>query len=100
MKNGGKDSKAFSNLIASLLLIAFEIWAWVQTNSIKTAKKAVVQPSTFPRIMILGMAIFTIVLLIQSVIKLQRGMKPDDPCAEKAETLNFLKDRGVLAAFL
>ena len=91
------ETKAFANLIASLVLIAFEVWAWLQTNNIKTAKKAAVQPSTFPRIMIIGMAVFTVILLIQSLIKLST-MKPDDPLAEKAETLNIFKDRGVLAA--
>ena len=78
------QTKAFSNLIASLVLIAFEVWAWLQTNNIKTAKKAAVQPSTFPRIMIIGMAVFTVILLIQSLIKLG-NMKADDPLAEKAE---------------
>ena len=91
------QTKAFSNLIASFVLIAFEVWAWLQTNNIKTAKKAAVQPSTFPRIMIIGMAVFTVILLIQSLIKLST-MKPDDPLTEKAETLNIFKDRGVLAA--
>ncbi len=91
------QTKAFSNLIASLVLVAFEIWAWLQTNNIKTAKKAAVQPSTFPRIMIIGMAVFTVILLIQSLIKLSH-MKPDDPLAEKAETLNLFRDKGVLAA--
>ena len=47
--------------------------------------------------MIIGMAVFTVILLIQSLIKLST-MKPDDPLAEKAETLNIFKDRGVLAA--
>ena len=92
------QTKAFSNLIASFVLIAFEVWAWIQTNSIKTAKNAAVQPSTFPRIMIIGMGVFTLILLIQSVIKLGT-MKTDDSLAEKAETLNFVKDKGVLAAF-
>ena len=89
----------FSNLIASLVLIAFEVWAWLQTNNIKTAKKAAVQPSTFPRIMIIGMAVFTVILLIQSLIKLI-SMKADDPLAEKAETMNLFRDKGVLAALV
>ena len=62
------QSKAFSNLIASFILIAFELWAWFQSGKIKTAKHAAVQPWTFPRIMIVGMAVFTEVLLIQSII--------------------------------
>ena len=91
------ETKAFSNLILSLCLIVFEVWAWIQTNQIKTAKDAAVQPSTFPRIMIVGMAVFTAVLLIQSVFGLLT-MKPGSPLAEKAETMNLIKDRGVLAA--
>lgn len=92
-----RQTKAFSNLIASFVLLAFEIWAWVQSNNIKTAKNAAVQPTTFPRIMIIGMGVFTVILLIQSIIKLA-AMKADDPLAKRAESLNFIKDRGVLAA--
>jgi putative tricarboxylic transport membrane protein len=91
------QTKAFANLIASILLLAFEGWAWYQSTLITTAKNAAVQPSTFPRIMIIGMAVFTVVLLVQSVIKLS-AMKPDDPLAQKAESMNFVKDKGVRAA--
>lgn len=91
------QTKAFANLIAALLLIAFEIWAWVQSGKIKVAKNAAVQPSAFPRIMIIGMAVFTVILLLQSLIKIAR-MQPDDPLHEKAESLNPVRDRGVLAA--
>ena len=91
------QTKAFSNLIASIVLLAFELWAWIQSGKIKTAKNAAVQPSTFPRIMIIGMMVFTVILLIQSIIKLS-SMKANDPLAEKAESLNFIKDKGVLAA--
>ena len=91
------QTKAFSNLIAALVLLALEIWAWVQSGNIKTAKNAAVQPSTFPRIMIIGMAVFTVILLVQSIIKLS-VMKPDDPLAQKAESLNPFRDKGVLAA--
>lgn len=93
------QTKAFSNLIASIVLLAFELWAWIQSGKIKTAKNAAVQPSTFPRIMIIGMMIFTAVLLIQSIIKLA-NMKANDPLAERAESLNFIKDKGVLAALI
>ena len=92
------QTKAFSNLIASIVLLAFELWAWIQSGMIKTAKNAAVQPSTFPRIMIIGMTVFTVVLLIQSIIKLT-SMKPDDPLAQKAESLNPVTDKGVRAAF-
>ena len=91
------QTKAFSNLIASIALLAFELWAWIQSGKIKTAKNAAVQPSAFPRIMIIGMMVFTVILLIQSIIKLS-SMKAGDPLAEKAESLNFIKDKGVLAA--
>ena len=93
------QSKAFANLIASLLLLCFEGWAWYQTTLIKTAKNAAVQPSAFPRIMIIGMTVFTVTLLIQSIIKLA-SMKADDPLTERAESLNFIKDKGVLAALI
>ena len=91
------QTKAFSNLVVSLLLIALEVFAWVQTGNIKTAKNAAVQPSTFPRIMIVGMAVFTVILLVQSVIKLLK-MEQTDPLAQKAPSMNFVKDKGVLAA--
>ena len=91
------QTKAFSNLIVSILLLIFEIWAWIQSNAIKTAKNATVQPATFPRIMIIGMGVFTVILLVQSVIKLM-AMNADDPLAQRAETINVFKDRGTLAA--
>ena len=69
----------------------------MQTGKIKVAKNAAVQPSVFPRIMIIGMAVFTGVLLVQSVYKLLK-MKEDDPLAQKAESINPIRDKGVLAA--
>lgn len=91
------QSKAFADLVTSVILILFEIWAWIQTGKIKIAKKAAVQPSVFPRIMIIGMAVFTVVLLVESIVKLGT-MKAVDPKAVRAESLNPIKDRGVLAA--
>lgn len=91
------ETKAFSNLIVSVLLGAFEVFAWLQTNKIKVAKNAAVQPSVFPRIMIIGMAVFTAILLIQSILKLM-NMTETDPLAQKAESINIFKDKGVLAA--
>lgn len=91
------QTKAFSNLVVSLLLIALEVFAWVQTGNIKTAKNAAVQPSAFPRIMIIGMTAFTVILLVQSVIKLLK-MEETDPLAQKTPSMNFVKDKGVLAA--
>ena len=99
METKKTQTKAFANLIISVLLLVFEVWAWIQTGSIKAAKNAVVQPSAFPRIMIMGMIVFTVVLLVQSIIKLST-MKANDPLAEKAESLNFIKDKGVLAALI
>ena len=92
------QTKVFSNLIVSLCLLIFEAWAWFQTTKIKTVKDGAVQPSTFPRIMIIGMLVFTLVLLVQSIIGLVH-FDPNSYLAEKSETLNFIKDRGVLAAF-
>ena len=59
-----------------------------------------VQASTFPRVMIVGMLIFSVVLLIQSIFKLMGTMKPTDPVAVEVGTLNPLKDKGVAAAYL
>ena len=93
------QSKAFSNLVISIVLLVFEIWAYVQTLSFKVVKNAAVQPASFPQCMCLGMMVFTIVLLIQSVIKLM-SMKEDDPLAAPAGSINFLKSKGALAALV
>ena len=50
--------------------------------------------------MIVGMLIFSVVLLIQSIFKLMGTMKPTDPVAVEVGTLNPLKDKGVAAAYL
>lgn len=89
-------TKAFANLVASILLLFFEIWAYIQTLDFKVVKKAAVQPASFPQVMCLGMMLFTVVLLIQSILKLIR-MKEDDPLAEPAASINFVKNKGVLA---
>lgn len=89
-------TKAFANLIASILLLAIEGWALFQTYGFKVVKKATVQPAAFPQIMCVGMIIFTVILLIQSIIKLM-SMTEDDPLAEPAATINFVKNKGVLA---
>ena len=90
------NTKAFSNLVASVILLGFEIWAYVQTLGFKVVKKAAVQPATFPQIMCLGMIVFTVVLLIQSITKLMK-MNPDDPMMEQAASINILKNKGVQA---
>lgn len=91
------NTKAFANLVSSVLLLVFEIWAYVQTLGFKVVKNAAVQPASFPQIMCIGMIIFTVVLLIQSILKLQR-MNPDDPMMAPAASINVLKNKGVQAA--
>ena len=90
------QTKAFTNLVASVILLAFEIWAYVMTLDFKIVKKAAVQPATFPQIMCIGMMVFTVILLIQSIIKLQK-MDPDDPMMQPAASINLLKNKGVQA---
>ena len=90
------QTKAFANLVSSILLLVFEIWAYVQTLGFKVVKKAAVQPATVPQIMCIGMMVFTVVLLIQSIMKLQK-MNPDDPMMEAAASINILKNKGVQA---
>ena len=90
------NTKAFSNLVASVILLVFEIWAYVQTLGFKIVKKAAVQPATFPQIMCIGMMIFTVVLLVQSVLKL-KTMKEDDLLAQPAASINIFKNKGVQA---
>ena len=90
------QTKAFANLVAAIILLVFEIWAYVQTLGFKVVKKAAVQPATFPQIMSIGMMVFTVILLIQSVLQL-RKMDPDDPMMEAAASINLLKNKGVQA---
>ena len=90
------NTKAFANLVAAILRLVFEIWAYVQTLGFKVVKNAAVQPASFPQIMCIGMIIFTVVLLIQSILKLQR-MNPDDPMMAPAASINVLKNKGVQA---
>ena len=90
------QTKAFANLVASVILLVFEIWAYVQTLGFKIVKKAAVQPATFPQIMCIGMMVFTVVLLIQSVLKLKK-MDPNDPMMEPTASINLFKNKGVQA---
>ena len=92
-------TKAFASLICSIILLIFEIWAYVETTGFKVHKRAFVQPATFPQIMICGMFIFTVILFIQSFIKVTRGMKPEDPENELAASINPFTNKGVAAAF-
>ena len=90
------QTKAFANLVASVILLVFEIWAYVQTLGFKVVKKAAVQPATFPQVMCIGMMVFTIILLVQSLISLKK-MDPDDLNIQPAASINVLKNRGVQA---
>ena len=90
-------TQAFANLIGSLIFIAVGVWALIQTYSFQEVKNTYVQAAVFPQIMCVGMLIFAIILLIQSIIKLMT-MDENDPLAEPAASINFIKDRGVLAA--
>lgn len=88
----------FSNLIASIIFIIIGIWAWIQTGSFQEVKGTYVQASTFPHIMIVGMMIFSVVLLIQSVYKLMT-MKAGG-LAVPTGSLDFINDKGVRAGFV
>ena len=73
------------------------VWALIQTYSFQEVKNTYVQAAVFPQIMCVGMLIFAVILLIQSIIKLMT-MDENDPLAEPAASINFIKDKGVLAA--
>ena len=94
---------AFVNLVGSIVFILLGIWAWVQTMGFQYIANTYVQPSTFPRVMIVGLLIFSVVLLAQSAAKLlsmREGVgKADDALEKKAPSINPVKDKGVLAAF-
>ncbi|HAJ73299.1 MAG TPA: hypothetical protein DCM49_00720 [Lachnospiraceae bacterium] len=85
-----KKTKAWSNMIGAIVFIIFSIWAWIQTYDFKVVTGTVVQPSVFPRVMIIGMLIFSVVLLIQSLVKL-KTMKPEDELAQPTESINPMK---------
>ena len=90
-------TQAFANLIGSLIFIAVGGGALIQTYSFQEVKNTYVQAAVFPQIMCVGMLIFAVILLIQSIIKLMT-MDENDPLAEPAASINFIKDKGVLAA--
>lgn len=100
MNKNKMKTMAFSNLVGSIIFLAIGVWAWVQTSSFPEVANTYVQADTFPRVMIVGMMIFSAVLLIQSIIKLAGAMKDTDPEAVEVGTLNPLKDKGVAAAYL
>ena len=90
------QTQAFANLVASIIFIVFGAWALMQTYGFQEVRNTYVQPALFPQIMTVGLLIFSIILFVQSVIKLST-MKENDPLAEPAATINVFKDRGVLA---
>ena len=90
-------TQAFANLIGSLIFIAVGVWALIQTYSFQEVKNTYVQAAVFPQIMCVGMLIFAVILLNQSIIKLMT-IDENDPLAEPAASINFIKDKGVLAA--
>ncbi|MBR2528699.1 MAG: tripartite tricarboxylate transporter TctB family protein [Blautia sp.] len=92
------QTKAFSNLVCAIILLIFEGWAYYETYSFKVQKKAYVQPATFPRVMLIGMIVFTLILLIQSLIKVFGTMKENDPDNSPAPPINPFTNKGVLAA--
>ena len=100
MKKDKMKTMAFSNLIGSIVFLVIGIWAWIQTGKFPEVANTYVQASTFPRVMIVGMVIFSVVLLIQSLLKLFGTMKDGDPAAAEVGTLNPLKDKGVLFAYV
>lgn len=91
------QTMAFANLIGAVFFLALGVWALIQTFSFGEIKNTYVQAAVFPQIMIVGMLIFSAVLLVQSVVKLAT-MKAGDPLAAPAQSINFIKNKGVLAA--
>ena len=92
------QTKAFASLISAIILLIFEVWAYIETTGFRVHKRAFVQPATFPQIMICGMFIFTLILFVQSFIKVTRGMSEDDPENELAASINPFTNKGVAAA--
>lgn len=90
---------AFANLIGAVIFLAFGVWAWFQAAGFQEVKGSYVQPATFPQIMIVGLIIFSVILVIQSLWKLST-MKEEDPLAVPAESINFVKDKSIAAALL
>ncbi len=97
--NKKTQTVAFANLIGSLLFLALGVWAWFQMATLQEVKDTFAQPSAFPQIMATGLIIFSVVLLIQSVIALT-AKKPNEQLMEKAASINVLKDKGVQAALV
>jgi len=97
--NKKTQTVAFANLIGSVIFLAVGVWAWLQMAGLQQVKDTYAQPSAFPKVMIAGLLIFSAVLLVQSVAALA-AMKPDSPLAQKAGSINVVKDKGVQAALI
>ena len=93
------NTKAFSDLIGGILFAALAIWALMQTFGFQEIKNSPAQPSLFPQIMSIGLLIFSVLVIIQSALKL-KTMTEDDPMAEPTGSLNFIKNKGVQGAAL
>ena len=93
------QSLAFANLIASILFIAVGVWGILQMMNLQQVKDTYAQPNVFPIAMITGMLIFSVILLIQSIFKLSK-IDLKDPMVDKAESINFIKDKGVQGALI
>ncbi len=93
------QSLAFANLVASVLFIAVGVWALTKMLTLQTVRDTYAQPNAFPIAMIAGLLIFSVILLIQSVLKLSK-MDVNDPDVEQAESINVIKDKGVQGALI
>lgn len=102
--NKKTQTVAFSNLIGSIIFLAIGVWAWFQMANLQEVKDTYAQPSAFPKAMIVGLLVFSAILLVQSILALM-SMKPGQkqeghPLAEKAASINVVKDKGIRAALL
>lgn len=93
------QSLTFVNLVASVLFIAVGIWGLLQMLNLQQVKDTYAQPNVFPIAMIIGMLVFSAVLLVQSILKLSK-MDLNDPMVDKAESINVIKDKGVQGAVI
>ncbi len=90
------QTQAFANLIGALLFGGVAVWALIKTFSFQTVNNTYVQPALFSQIMAVGLLVFSVILLVQSIAKLM-NMKENDPLAAPAASINFVKNKGVLA---
>ena len=98
MKNK-TNTKAFSDFIGGIIFFVLGVWALSQTFGFQVIKNSAVQPALFPQIMSIGLVAFSLLVIVQSGLKL-KTMKEDDPMAEATASINVLKNKGVQAAVL